>query len=82
MYISVPVLLAVRIGGFFLFRIYAGMIQYTGSEDAQRVAIMLALGTLFTGLLNFISLKLTGSYLVPFSVIIIEFFISVFAMSA
>lgn len=82
MYISVPVLLAVRIGGFFLFRIYAGMIQYTGSEDAQRVAIMLALGTLFTGLLNFISLQLTGSYLVPFSVIIIEFFISVFAMSA
>ncbi len=82
MYLSVPVLLAVRIAGFFLFRIYAGMIQYTGSEDAQRVAIMLALGTLFTGLLNFISLQVSGSYLLPFSVIIIEFFISVFAMTA
>lgn len=82
MYISVPVMLAVRVSGFFLFRIYAGMIQYTGSEDAQRVAIMLALGTLVAGILNFISLQIWGYYLVPFSVIFIEFFISVFSMSA
>ncbi|MEO6166345.1 MAG: nucleoside-diphosphate sugar epimerase/dehydratase [Chitinophagales bacterium] len=82
MYLSIPVMLFVRIAGFFLFRIYAGMIQYTGSEDAQRVAIMLALGTLMIGILNFISFKISGNYLVPFSVMIIEFFISVFAMSA
>ncbi|HUM47943.1 MAG TPA: hypothetical protein PLD84_13515, partial [Chitinophagales bacterium] len=82
MYLSIPVMMLVRISGFFLFRIYAGMIQYTGSEDAQRVAIMLALGTLMVGILNFISFKISGNYLVPFSVMIIEFFISVFAMSA
>lgn len=82
MYLSMPLLLTIRVIGFLLFRIYAGMIQYTGSEDAQRVAIMLALGTLMAGILNFISLEISGIYLVPFSVIIIEFFISVFAMSA
>ncbi len=82
MYVSVPVVLSIRIAGFFVFRIYAGMIQYTGSEDAQRVAIMLALGTLTAGVINFISLELSGYYIVPFSVIIIEFFISVFSMSA
>lgn len=82
MYLSVPVMLAVRVSGFFLFRIYAGMIQYTGSEDAQRVAIMLALGTLVAGIINFISLQIWGYYLVPFSVVFIEFFISVFSMSA
>ena len=72
MELSLPAILGVRVLSFFLFRTYAGMIQYTGSEDAKRIFITLTLGTIFIGLLNFISLEITDKYLVPFSVLIIE----------
>jgi FlaA1/EpsC-like NDP-sugar epimerase len=82
MAISIPVIIGVRILSFFIFRTYAGMVQFTGTEDAKRVFITLAAGTVVLCLFNYGSYELAGKYIVPFSVLIIEFFITVFAMTS
>ena len=82
MAVSIPIVIGIRLISFLLFRTYAGMIQFTSSEDAKRVFLTLAAGSIVLGLLNFISFQTTDKYLVPFSILIIEFFITVFAMTS
>ncbi len=66
-------LLGIRIIGFILFKTYRGMIAYTSSEDAQRLFITITLGTLLAGLCNFGVHEAGYPYLIPFSVLLIEY---------
>lgn len=69
-----PAFLIVRIGSFILFKIYAGIIRYTSTKDAQRVFTLVISGSVIFSLINFINRSIgTGIYIMPFSVIIIEF---------
>ncbi len=70
---GIVALLIIRISGFILFKTYSGMIAYTSSEDAQRLFITITLGTLLAGLLNFVVHEAGYPYLIPFSVLLIEF---------
>ena len=79
---GICILLIVRISTFVLFRINAGMIQYTSSEDAQRIFITVSLGSLAIGLLNFIAALFYGKYLLPFSILIIDYLITMFLLTA
>src|SRR5690349_5167867 len=80
--IAIPSLLAIRAISFSITRIYAGIIRYTSTRDALRIFYTITGGTIFIGLLNFISLRVIGFYLVPFSILVIDYFTSVFSITA
>ena len=73
---------SIRLIFFLLFRTYAGMIQYTSSEDAKRIFFTITLGTATLGLINFIVVQFQPNYLVPFSILLIDYFISMFLLAA
>ncbi len=79
---AIPALMGIRIGSFLLSRIYQGIIRYTSNRDALRIFYTITAGSLVLTLCNIISFQLKGFYLVPFSILIIEYFTSVFSLTA
>lgn len=79
-YYVFPLILSVRAASFFISRIYSGIIRYTGTRDAVRILITLAIGSILLAIGNIISYFSIQIYLVPFSIIIIEFLLTVFLM--
>ncbi|MBK6397079.1 MAG: polysaccharide biosynthesis protein [Bacteroidetes bacterium] len=71
-----------RIISFLISRIYQGIIRYTSTRDALRVFYTITIGSISMGLMNVISYYAIGIYLVPFSVLIIDYFASVFSITA
>lgn len=66
---------------FFLGRTYAGMVRYTGSRDILRILSVLFFGSVIFVVINFINLELNEKYLIPISVIIIDYFITAFVLA-
>ncbi len=60
-----------------LTRSYAGIVRYTGLQDAGRIMGTIALGSGLTFLANYVHLKLNGGYILPVTVVIIAFLTSV-----
>ncbi len=58
-------------------RSYAGIVRYTGIQDAGRILGTIFIGSMFTLITNFVFFEINGKYLVPISVIIIAFLSSV-----
>ena len=81
-YTAICYVLAVRIFYSVFFKNYAGIIYYTSTEDAQRIFITATLGTLTIGFFNFIHHHFTQTYLVPFSVMIIDWVLLIFFMTS
>ena len=79
---AIPTLIITRAGSFFISGIYKGIIRYTSTKDALRVFYTVTAGTIFMMLANLISFRLIGIYLIPYSVLIIEYFASVFSITA
>ena len=52
---------------------YAGIVRYTGIQDAGRILGTILMGALLTLITNYIFFELNGKYLIPVSVIIIAF---------
>lgn len=75
-----PVVIGVRALIFILFRTYQGIIRYTSTRDAMRILITLTSGSVLLALSNPVSYYFTEKYLVPFSIIIIEYLLTVFLM--
>ncbi len=75
-----PVVIGVRALSFILFRTYQGIIRYTSTRDAMRILITLTSGSVLLALSNPVSYYFTEKYLVPFSIIIIEYLLTVFLM--
>lgn len=81
--IVVPFVLAVRAVSFIINRTYAGVIRYTSTKDAERIFKTIASGTLFFALSNIVSYYfVNGLYIIPFSVIGIDFLTTIFLMLA
>jgi FlaA1/EpsC-like NDP-sugar epimerase len=75
------VFLAIRLISFWLGKTYAGIIRYTGTQDAQRIFIVLTIGSAIFTALNLIRFNFfDGKYFLPFSVIIIEYLFTLFIM--
>lgn len=76
--------LAVRVFSFILGRTYAGIVRYTGLKDAQRILVVVLIGSVFIFGVSTLSHKfgLTAANIVPVSVILIDFFITVFFMTS
>ncbi len=70
-------LLLLRLWGFLEVRTYYGIIFHTSFEDAVRIFVALLWGTLIMGLgLNPLMYYLDGHFLFPYSLLIIEFFLT------
>lgn len=75
-------LLTVRLISFLISRTYTGIIRYTSYKDSQRIFITLASGTLLLFVINLIAFRIAGKYVAPYSILMIDFLISMLAMSA
>ena len=78
----VQLVVAVRIIGFLVFKTYAGIIRYTGLNDARRIVITTASGSILISLINVVCYYsgLTQAFIVPMSIVIIEFMTTLFFM--
>jgi FlaA1/EpsC-like NDP-sugar epimerase len=75
-----PFVLIVRFSSFLIAKTYTGIIRYTGTKDAIRIVLTLASGSSIMLISNVIRHSLDLFYLVPFSIIAIEFLVTVFLM--
>ncbi len=79
---AIPALLGVRIISFYVSRMYRGIIRYTSTRDALRVFYTVTAGSIVLALANIFSYILIDIYLVPYSIIIIDYFTTVFMLTA
>lgn len=77
-----PLVIGVRFVSFLMARTYSGIIRYTGTRDAVRISLVLLGGSTLFALINLISFEWKSIYLVPFSIVILEFLITEFFMVA
>ncbi len=81
--IAFSVVLLVRLVFFILFKTYRGIIRHTSINDFQRIFIANTAGTFSLGLINLIHYYLLDSrFILPYSVLIIEFLLSFFLMGS
>jgi len=79
--IVIPILLVVRATSFIVAKTYAGIIRYTSSKDSERIFITLTAGSLIFALINVVTyFGWEGKFIIPFSIIIIEYLITTFTM--
>ncbi|HRZ78312.1 MAG TPA: polysaccharide biosynthesis protein, partial [Bacteroidales bacterium] len=72
----------VRVISFLLGRTYAGIIRYTSTQDAVRIAMVSLAGSLaFVGTNLVTYYGIDRFFFIPFSIIIIEFIVSIFGMT-
>lgn len=77
-----PVVLGTRIISFMISKIYAGIIRYTSTRDAVRIFFTVTAGSVAFIVANLVSYKLTTFYVIPFSIVIIDYITTVFVMTA
>lgn len=69
-----PVFAAVRLAWYLGFGVHRGMVRYTSTADARRIFLTVLGGSATLALLNLLRyLFLDAKYLLPFSVVIIDF---------
>ena len=81
-YYVIPSFIAVRALCFYIFKTYSGIIRYTSTKDVQRIVSTLLTGSVFFSIINPISFYITDNYVLPYTIIIIEFLLSVFIMTS
>lgn len=76
-----PFLLSLRIASFFIFKTYSGIIRYTSTIDTQRIFVVVTFVSFLVALINAITYFLINDkFLVPFSIVIIEYLSTTFLM--
>lgn len=78
----IPTVLIVRVISFFISKIYQGIIRYTSTRDALRVFYTITAGSIFMAVANMGSYMWAKFFLVPYSIIIIDYFTTVFSITA
>lgn len=75
-YTTIGVIFGSRFISFWLFKIHAGIIQYTGAHDALRIFFIVAAVSALFALANPIYYHFYHIHLIPYSIIILEFIIT------
>ena len=74
-------IILVRALSFIVAKTYAGIIRYTSTEDAIRIFLVILIGSVLFALGNLASYYLVNEkFIIPFSVVVIEFITVIFAM--
>lgn len=76
------VVLSVKALSFFFFKPYSGIIRHTSLNDFLRITLSLLFAGVILSSGNIIRLFFQSPYLIPFSIIIIDFLLSMFFMGA
>ena len=77
----IAVIVIIRSATFFFLKSFSGYIRYTSSADVQRILRIVLVGTFVFPLLNLIwHFGLGGNYIIPMSVVLIDFFILSFVL--
>lgn len=80
---SFPLFILVRAASFYFGKIYAGIIKYTGAQDAFRIFTTLLIGTAILMVANFTRFYLYDqNYFFPLSILVIEFLLSCIGLIA
>ena len=77
---AVATILSVRALSFFLGKQYASYIRYTNTDDARKVLIVCFAGSLIIAMSNGLSYGISKVFIIPFSIVILEFLLSSFLM--
>ncbi len=79
----IPFVIIVRAISFYFANTYSGIIRYTSTKDAERIFIVISLGSAFFAFSNIFSYYfLTGRFAIPYSIIIIDYITTIFIMTA
>jgi len=76
------IVLAVKAAYFFLGKTYAMIVRHTGLRDLTKLILIVFAGNATIGVIAFFHYRITGSALIPSSVIFIDFFITAYLMTA
>jgi len=75
------IVLGVRLLSFYFAKTFQGIVKYTSSKDAQRIFVVLSIGTLIFVLVNIISYNfINHQFPIPFSIVIIDYMATAFLM--
>lgn len=77
-----PLVLGVRVISFYITKTYSGIVRYTGTQDAIRIFIALTSGTIFLIVVNLLNYLANGEVMLPSSIIIIDYLISLMMMTS
>lgn len=82
MFDALPLFFAVRFLSFYTTKTYHGIVRYSGTQDIIRIFSTLLVGSVFFVVVNLflISFRLSDHHIIPNSVVIIDFFISLVFM--
>lgn len=73
--------LGIRTLSFYISKTYQGIVKYTGSKDAQRIFIVVTIGSISYVLINIIFYNfINNKFPIPFSIIIIDYMATAFLM--
>ncbi len=83
-YNAIPLFLAVRFITFYIAKTYHGIVRYSGTQDIIRIFTTLFIGSTLFIASNYITTLFTENhrFLIPHSVVIIDFFISLVLMTS
>ncbi len=75
--------LFIRLSLFLITRSYTGIIRYTGTKDAIRIILVITYSTIIYITINYIVYYFFNiNYIIPFSIILIDYFVSIFLMTS
>ena len=76
-------MLSLRVASFIIFKTYSGIIRYTSTIDMQRIFVVVTGVSILAATINGVSFYFVNqSFLIPFSVVIIEYLCTMFLMIA
>jgi len=79
----IPFVLFIRSVTFIIFRSYAGIIRYSGAKDTERIFVVAITGSLIFVIINIINyFFVNNTFILPFSIIIIDFLATIFLMAS
>ncbi|MBI5218382.1 MAG: polysaccharide biosynthesis protein [Bacteroidia bacterium] len=82
LFFAFPFVVLIRAISFFIGRTHAGIVRYTSTKDAERIVIVILCGSVFFIISNIFSYYfILHKFLIPLSVLLIDFFITVFTMT-
>lgn len=79
--IAYAIVIALRALTFYYFKIYKGVVRYTGAKDATRIFAIVLLGSFVLLVFNILCRQIfLGHYILPQSVVIIDALVTIFIM--
>lgn len=84
LYFIIPFVAGIRLISFVIGRTFAGIVRYSGIKDMQRIFFTNLAGSIIIITINIVSYKFhfTKAFIVPLSIVIMDFIITVFFMTS